>query len=35
MRHILRKIAKHEYADIGDTSTLVDPDVVQQLIRDM
>lgn len=34
MRRILRKIAQHEYADIGDISTLENPDVVQQLIHD-
>ncbi|MCR9192538.1 MAG: acetate--CoA ligase [Gammaproteobacteria bacterium] len=32
MRRILRKIAKHEYDDIGDTSTLVDATVVDDLI---
>ncbi len=32
MRRILRKIAQHEFDDLGDTSTLVDPDVVKQLI---
>jgi acetyl-CoA synthetase len=32
MRRILRKIAENEYSNLGDTSTLLDPDVVQQLI---
>jgi len=31
MRRILRKIAEHE-TDVGDTSTLLDPQVVQQII---
>ena len=32
MRRILRKIAANDYSNLGDTSTLADPDVVQQLI---
>ncbi len=32
MRRILRKIAAHEYTNLGDTSTLADPEVVNQLI---
>lgn len=32
MRRILRKIAANELDDLGDTSTLADPAVVQQLI---
>lgn len=32
MRRILRKIAADDYQDLGDTSTLADPMVVQQLI---
>ena len=32
MRRILRKIAEGEYQALGDTSTLADPDVVQELI---
>ncbi|WP_066685001.1 acetate--CoA ligase [Sphingomonas sp. CCH18-H6] len=32
MRRILRKIAEHEYAAIGDVSTLADPQVVEALI---
>ena len=33
MRRILRKITKHEFEDIGDTSTLINPEVVQELIK--
>ena len=33
MRRILRKIAKGETEDLGDTTTLADPEVVQQLIE--
>jgi acetyl-CoA synthetase len=32
MRRILRKIAANDYSNLGDTSTLADPEVVQQLI---
>jgi acetyl-CoA synthetase len=32
MRRILRKIAANEHENFGDTSTLADPDVVQQLV---
>ncbi len=32
MRRILRKIAKDDYAELGDTSTLADPSVVEDLI---
>jgi acetyl-CoA synthetase len=32
MRRILRKIAANDYGDLGDTSTLAEPGVVQQLI---
>ena len=32
MRRILRKIAADDYADLGDTSTLADPTVVEELI---
>jgi acetyl-CoA synthetase len=32
MRRILRKIAEDDYGNLGDTSTLADPDVVQDLI---
>ncbi len=33
MRRILRKIALNDYAELGDTSTLADPSVVEELIR--
>ena len=32
MRRILRKIAENEYGSLGDTSTLADPAVVEDLI---
>jgi acetyl-CoA synthetase len=32
MRRILRRIAENDYGNLGDTSTLADPDVVQDLI---
>ena len=32
MRRVLRKIASMEEKDLGDTSTLQDPSVVQQLL---
>ena len=32
MRRILRKIAENEVGAIGDTSTLADPSVVQNLV---
>jgi len=32
MRRILRKIAENEYGNLGDTSTLADPTVVQDLV---
>jgi acetyl-CoA synthetase len=32
MRRILRKVAKGDYEDFGDTSTLIDPDVVRQIV---
>ena len=32
MRRILRRIAAHEYDNLGDVSTLADPDVIDQLI---
>jgi acetyl-CoA synthetase len=32
MRRILRKIAANDYAELGDTSTLADPSVVDELI---
>ncbi|MEM9262465.1 MAG: acetate--CoA ligase [Pseudomonadota bacterium] len=33
MRRILRKIAENEFGSLGDTSTLADPSVVDQLIE--
>jgi acetyl-CoA synthetase len=33
MRRILRKVAAHEYENLGDTSTLADPGVVNDLIE--
>ena len=33
MRRILRKIAAHDIESLGDTSTLADPSVVEDLIR--
>jgi acetyl-CoA synthetase len=32
MRRILRKIAENDYADLGDTTTLAEPGVVEDLI---
>ena len=32
MRRILRKIAENDYGALGDTSTLADPAVVEDLI---
>jgi acetyl-CoA synthetase len=32
MRRILRKVAENDYGDLGDTSTLADPSVVDDLI---
>jgi acetyl-CoA synthetase len=32
MRRILRKIAEDEFGSLGDTSTLADPGVVDDLI---
>ena len=34
MRRILRKIAANEYDQLGDISTLADPGVVEQLIKE-
>ena len=33
MRRILRKIAENEFSSLGDTSTLADPTVVDNLIE--
>jgi len=32
MRRLLRKIANNNLADLGDTTTLADPDVIKKLI---
>ncbi|MDB5037584.1 MAG: acs [Bacteriovoracaceae bacterium] len=34
MRRILRKIAENNYENVGDTSTLADPGIVAELIRE-
>ncbi|MBL41725.1 MAG: acetate--CoA ligase [Rhodospirillaceae bacterium] len=34
MRRILRKIAEEQYKELGDTSTLADPSVVEELINE-
>jgi acetyl-CoA synthetase len=33
MRRILRKIAENDYGNLGDTSTLADPAVVENLVE--
>ena len=33
MRRILRKVAENDYGNLGDTSTLADPSVVDDLVR--
>jgi acetyl-CoA synthetase len=33
MRRILRKVGEGEYAQVGDTTTLADPSVVEQIIK--
>ena len=33
MRRILRKIAENEFGNLGDTSTLAEPEVVDELIE--
>jgi acetyl-CoA synthetase len=33
MRRILRKIAANDFKELGDTSTLADPSVVDDLIK--
>ena len=33
MRRILRKIANNEFENLGDTTTLADPSVVEELIK--
>ena len=31
MRRLLRKVAARDIENLGDTSTLADPDIIQQL----
>jgi acetyl-CoA synthetase len=33
MRRILRKIAENDFSNLGDTSTLADPAVVEDLVK--
>jgi acetyl-CoA synthetase len=33
MRRILRKIAENDYSNLGDTSTLAEPEVVDSLVN--
>jgi acetyl-CoA synthetase len=33
MRRILRKIASNDYKNLGDTSTLLNPNVVEEIIK--
>ncbi len=33
MRRILRKIAENDYSNLGDTSTLAEPAVVNDLVE--
>jgi acetyl-CoA synthetase len=33
MRRILRKVAANEVTELGDTSTLADPGVVEDIIK--
>jgi len=33
MRRILRKIANNEFGNLGDTTTLADPSIVEDLIK--
>jgi acetyl-CoA synthetase len=33
MRRILKKVAANDIGDLGDTSTLADPSVVEDLVR--
>jgi acetyl-CoA synthetase len=33
MRRILRKIAEDDFGNLGDTSTLADPTVVESLVE--
>ena len=33
MRRILRKIAEGQTSDLGDTSTLLDPSIVDEILK--
>jgi len=33
MRRILRKVAEGEFGNLGDTSTLLDPAIVEEIIQ--
>lgn len=33
MRRILRKVAENELSSIGDTSTLLDPSVIDEIVK--
>jgi acetyl-CoA synthetase len=33
MRRILRKIASNDFGNLGDTSTLLNPNVVEEIIK--
>jgi len=33
MRRILRKVASNDFGNLGDTSTLLNPDVVEEIIK--
>lgn len=33
MRRILRKIAEKDFKNLGDTSTLLDPNIVEEIIQ--
>ena len=35
MRRILRKIASNDTANLGDTSTLLNPEVVEELMENV
>jgi acetyl-CoA synthetase len=35
MRRILRKIAENDFSDLGDTSTLLNPEVVDEIIENV
>ena len=33
MRRILRKVASNDFGNLGDTSTLLNPDIVEEIIK--